>query len=135
MTTAHVLSIVVRHQPGHVLVSVIGEIDIATVPQLRGQLVALAAAGPALIVDLDQVSFIDAAGLGAVATAARQGAGHGTCVHVVCARRQVRRLFMITGLDRHILLTRTLAEAINAIPRPEHHSQRASPHPAGRPGT
>ena len=39
------LIIGVRHQPDHVLVTVAGEIDIATAPQLRDRLAALAASG------------------------------------------------------------------------------------------
>ena len=46
------------------LVTVAGEVDIATVPRLREQLFALAAGGRPLIADLDRVSFIDAAGSG-----------------------------------------------------------------------
>jgi hypothetical protein len=39
------LTIGVRYHVGHVLITVAGEIDLATVPQLRGQLTLLAAGG------------------------------------------------------------------------------------------
>jgi anti-sigma B factor antagonist len=66
------LTVEVRHEPGHMLlVTVAGEVDIATVPRLRERLAALAASGRPLIVDLDRVTFIDAAGLGVLAGAAR----------------------------------------------------------------
>ena len=107
-----VLTIRVRHKPKYVLVAVAGEIDIATVAGLRERLVALAAGGRPLVVDLDQVSFIDAAGLGALVGAAKRAAEHGVGLHVVCARQQIRRLFRVTGLDRSIPLARTLAEAL-----------------------
>lgn len=109
------LTIRVRHAPNYVLVAVAGEVDIATVAGLRERLVALAAGSRPLVTDLDQVSFIDAAGLGALAGAARLAAGHGSSLHVVCARQQVRRLFRITGLDRSIPLARTLAEALQIM--------------------
>ena len=64
----------VRRDPAYVLVTVAGEIDIATVPALHERLTLLAATGRAVVVDLDQVTFIDAAGLGALAGAARQAA-------------------------------------------------------------
>ena len=54
-------------ESGHVLVTVAGEVDIATVPQLRERLAAPTASGRPLIVDLDPVTFIDAAGLGVLA--------------------------------------------------------------------
>ena len=109
------LTIRIRHTPKYVLVAVAGEIDIATVAGLRERLVALAARGRPLVTDLDQVGFIDAAGLGALVGAARLAAEHGGGLHVVCARQQVRRLFRITGLDHSIPLARTLAEALQIM--------------------
>ena len=60
------------------LVTVAGEVDIATVAQLRESLRALVAGGRRVVADLDQVSFIDAAGLGVLAGAAGLAAAHGT---------------------------------------------------------
>jgi len=59
----HGLTVEVRQEPGHLLVTVAGEIDIATVPQLQERLAEPAASGQPLIVDLDRVTFIDASGL------------------------------------------------------------------------
>jgi anti-sigma B factor antagonist len=109
------LTIQVRREPAYVVVTVAGEVDIATVARLRERLVALAAGGLPLVADLDQVSFIDATGLGALAAAARRAAAHGASLHVVCARPQTRRLFRVTGLDRQIPLARDLAEALRAL--------------------
>ena len=58
------LTVEIRDEPGHVLITVAGEVDIATVPQLQERLAASAASGRPLIVDLDLVTFIDAAGPG-----------------------------------------------------------------------
>jgi anti-sigma B factor antagonist len=110
-----VLTIRVRRKPGYAIVTVAGEIDIATVARLRERLSGLAASGRPLIADLDQVSFIDAAGLGALVGAARRAAAHGASLHVVCARRQIRRLFRLTGLDRQIPLASTLSEALESL--------------------
>jgi anti-sigma B factor antagonist len=90
----------VCREPRHELVSVAGEMDIATVHQLHDWLAGLAAGGRPLIVDLDRVTFIDAAGLRVLATATSRAAAHGASLPVVCARHQVRRLSTITGLDR-----------------------------------
>ncbi len=108
------LTIRVQEEGGHVIVAVAGEIDIATVAQLREHLYVLAASGRQVVADLDQVGFIDAAGLGALVGAARRAAEHGARLQVVCARPQIRRLFELTGLDNHIPLPRTLAEALQA---------------------
>src|SRR5436189_5493381 len=88
-----VLTVLVRHEPDYVLVTVAGEVDFASAAGLRERLFTLASAGRPLVVDLARVSFIDAAGLGVLAGAARQAAAHGASLRVVCARRQVRRLF------------------------------------------
>ncbi len=105
------LTVEVRYGPRYVLVTVAGEMDIATVHQLHDWLGALAGGGRPLIVDLDRVTFIDAAGLRVLAGAASQAAAHGVSLTVVCVHHQVWRLFAITGLDRRIPLARTMTQA------------------------
>jgi anti-sigma B factor antagonist len=109
------LAIAVHRQLGHVLVTVVGEIDIATAPQLRAQLAGLAGTGQRVIVDLGQVRFSDAAGLGVLAGAAGRAAASGGSLLLAAARPQLRRLLAITGLDRHIPVTATVAEARAAL--------------------
>ena len=106
------LTILVRHEPGYVLVTVAGEVDFASAAGLRERLVTLAAAGRPLVADLDRVSFIDAAGLGALAGAARHATTHGSSLRVVCGRRRVRRLFGLAQLDQVVPLAASLAEIL-----------------------
>jgi anti-sigma B factor antagonist len=112
---AKVMTIRARREPGYVVVTVVGEVDIATVARLRERLSALAVSGVPLVADLDQVSFIDATGLGALARAARDAAAQGVALYVVCDRPQTRRLFRVTGLDRQIPLARDLAEVLRTL--------------------
>jgi anti-sigma B factor antagonist len=119
------LIIGVRAEPGYVIITAAGEIDIFTVARLREELFTLAGDGRPLIADLDRVTFLGAAGLGALAGAARRAAARGASLHVVCARPQTRQLLQLTGLDRTLRLARTRAEAIQALP--------AAPDPAARP--
>ena len=112
---AKALTIRARREPGCVVVTIAGEVDIATVARLRERLSALAAGGVPLVADLDQVSFIDATGLGALAGAAREAAAQGVSMYVVCDRAQTRRLFRVTGLDRQIPLARDLAEVLQTL--------------------
>ena len=112
---ARVMTIRARREPGYVFVTVSGEVDIATVARLRERLSALAVSGVPLVADLDQVSFIDATGLGALARAARDAAAQGVSLYVVCDRPQTRRLFRVTGLDRQIPLARDLAEVLHTL--------------------
>jgi anti-sigma B factor antagonist len=109
------LTVRVRREPGYVLITVAGEVDYASVAGLRVRLFRLAATGLPLVADLDRVSFIDAAGLGALAGAARRAAAAGTSLRVVCARPRIRRLFHVTGLDQAIPSAGTLDEALGML--------------------
>ena len=71
------LTIEVRHEQGYAIVAVAGEIDISTVTGLRECLFELAASGRPLLVDLDQVTFIDSAGLSVLVGTAKRAAAHG----------------------------------------------------------
>ena len=107
------LTIEAWHERGYPVVTVAGEIDIATATRLRERLFELAAGGRPLVAD--QVSFIDSAGLSALVGAAKRAAAHGGSLHVVCARPRVRQLFRLTGLDRRLPPARTPDEALDAL--------------------
>ncbi len=110
------LVIGVRHEPGYVLLTAAGDIDIFTVARLREDLLTLADSGQPVIADLDRVTFLGAAGLGALAGAARRAAARGTSLHVACARPQTRQLIQLTGLERTLRLARTRDDALRALP-------------------
>ena len=112
------LTIEVRHEQGYAIVTPAGEIDISTVTLLRERLFELVASRRPLVADLDQVSFIDSAGLSALVGAANRAAAHGTCLHVVCARPKILKLFRLTGLDLRLPPAPTLDEAL-AGPGPQ----------------
>src|SRR5437588_3330386 len=109
------LTIEARQERGYPVVTVAGEIDIATATRLRERLLELAASGRPLVADLDQVRFIDSAGLAALVGAANRAAAHGGSLHVVCSRPKVRQLFRLAGLDRRLPPARTLDEALDAV--------------------
>jgi anti-sigma B factor antagonist len=120
LDTDQALTFWMRREPTYVLVTVAGQVDIATAPDLHERLSALVADGTTVVADLDQVSFIDAAGLGVLARVARQAAARGTSLHVVCGRHRTRRLFRLTAMDRTVPLSGSLAEALQAreVPAP-----------------
>jgi anti-anti-sigma regulatory factor len=68
------LAVRAEHQRGHTIVTVAGDIDSTTAPQLRECLHKLAACGRPLVVDMDAVTFLGAAGLRVLATAASRAA-------------------------------------------------------------
>ena len=106
------LDIEVRNELGVVIAAVTGEIDISNVARLRERLYELADNGGTLIVDLNRVTFIDSAGLGALVGTAQRAAEHGGSLLAVCAQPQPRRLLWMTGVDKRIPLAATVAGAL-----------------------
>jgi anti-sigma B factor antagonist len=128
------LAIEVRQEPGCTTVTAAGEIDISTVTRLRERLFEAAASGHPLVVDLNQVSFIDSVGLALLVGTANRAAAHGGSLRVACARPKIRQLLHLTGLDRRIPLAHTLDEALQAraaTPTNRHSDLPASPLPLG----
>jgi anti-sigma B factor antagonist len=106
------LTIAVRRERGCSIVAVTGEIDISTVAGLRERLYELAESGQQLIVDLDQVTFIDSAGLGALVGTSRRTAENGGSLRAVCKNPQTLKLLWLTGVDRRIALEESLDGAL-----------------------
>ena len=106
------LDITIRRERGVVIAAVTGGVDIFTVALLRECLFELADSGRTLIVDLNRVTFIDSAGLGALVGTARRAAENGGSLYAVCAQPQPRRLLWLTGVDKRIPLAATVAGAL-----------------------
>jgi anti-sigma B factor antagonist len=97
------------------IVHVIGEVDMATAPELRRALVAASAGRPpAIVVDLTAVGFLDSSGIGVLAGAYRQLQAHGGQLHVATSSPLIVRLFEITHTDRAFRVVPTLAEAVGS---------------------
>lgn len=95
------------------VVRVGGEIDVYTSPTLKAALVeATGGSSGDVIVDLDQVGFIDSSGLGVLVGALRRAREAGGDLRVVSARPSVEKIFHITGLDRVFALYGTVDEAL-----------------------
>ncbi|GAA0814628.1 hypothetical protein Sya03_43200 [Spirilliplanes yamanashiensis] len=81
------------------VLGVAGEVDLATVDELvaamRRCLTDDRVSG--LVVRLDEVTFLDCAGISALLTARRAALGTGRRFHVAGARGQVRRVLCLTG--------------------------------------
>ena len=98
------------------VVSVAGELDIATAGRLSDELDRTADRGARrVIVDLVGLTFIDSVALGVLTEEARRlRADGGTCV-VVSQDPRILRVFEITGLDRIFRIERSLAEAVDGV--------------------
>jgi anti-sigma B factor antagonist len=95
---------------GRTLVSVAGELDMLTAPQLRGTLLGcLETPGADVLVDLDLVDFLASTGLGVLVEAMQHGEGSGGSVRIICSNRTVLRPLELTGLDQVFTIFPSLA--------------------------
>lgn len=93
------LSTQVEHRNGWVVVTVRGQLDVATAPDLRQLLVEAAFSdGHGLVVDLDGLEFIDSMGLGVLLGALKRARTHGTSFALVYTRERILRLLELTQL-------------------------------------
>lgn len=86
--------------PLGVLLTLGGELDLATVPRLQEQLDRAVRGRGAVVIDLSGLRFIDSSGLHMLVRAERQLHASGGQLVLVRGPRAVRRVFELTGLDR-----------------------------------
>ena len=85
---------------GWAVLSLSGEIDIATAPRVRERLYAMLAEGrDKLIVDLDDVGFLDSTGLGVLVGVLKRVRTQGGELRLVCTQPRIVKVFEITRLD------------------------------------
>lgn len=94
---------------GWLILEADGELDLQCVGRLRA---LIAIAGSRLVLDLSRVTFMDASGLGVLAAAGQRARRLGGAVRLVGATRQVRRIVILTQLDRVLPMFDTMADAM-----------------------
>jgi anti-sigma B factor antagonist len=88
-----------RFRTDGVRLAVVGELDVATAPALADSVAVALDADRRVVLDLGRLTFIDAAGLGALVAAHRYAADRGAVLELVAVPARARRLFAITGLQ------------------------------------
>lgn len=95
------------------IVEVGGEVDVATAPRLREQLISLVGDGRyRIVVSLEAVDFIDSTGLGVLISGLKRVRTHGGEFAVVCDEPRIMKVFEITGLDTVFNVVPTLDDAL-----------------------
>ena len=95
------LSVDSRPAGGRTVVTVGGDIDVYTAPELRDRLVELVEAGHYhLVVDLEGVDFLDSTGLGVLVGALKRVRAHEGSLLLVCTQERLLKIFRITGLAK-----------------------------------
>lgn len=106
------LSFVTRDDHGWTIVTLTGEIDVATVPRLREHLAGACACEAGIIVDLTRVDFLDSAGLGVLVGALRRARARGRTLRLVCPCDRIRYVLTRTGLTKVFRIDETLHGAV-----------------------
>lgn len=99
-------------------ISVRGELDLSTAPELEGPLEeALESGEGSVLIDLSQCEFIDSTGIALIVRAwQRLESGENGRALVICSQNdQVRRVLEITGLELSIPVHMTRDEALAAL--------------------
>ena len=98
---------------GRPTLTVRGELDVATAPQLTEAADAVLAGSPsALVVDLTRTAFLDSSGARTLVVLARRAAAVGVLLHVVAPRgnRPVRLPLDLMELDSVVPIVNSAAE-------------------------
>jgi anti-sigma B factor antagonist len=100
---------------GWTVVAASGEIDVATAPELRDRLTELVEAGSTrLVVDLEDVAFIDSTGLGVLVGGVRRARAQDGDLRLVCTNSRILKVFQATGLDEVFTIGSTVDDAVAA---------------------
>ncbi len=95
------------------VVSVVGEVDVATAPDLRHRLnEPIDDGSPLLVVDLLGVTFIDSTGLGALIEALKHAQSNDATMRIVVSEPRILKVFKITGLTEVFEIRASREEAI-----------------------
>jgi anti-sigma B factor antagonist len=97
------------------VVDVQGEIDISTAPRLRELLIDLVSKGSyQLVVNLDEVGFLDSAGLGVLVGGLKRVRAHEGSLDLACPRERILKIFRIAGLTEVFGIYPAVDQAIAA---------------------
>ena len=103
----------VQVEERHAVVALAGEIDIATIGEVRALLdQAIALGAPRVTLDLAAVGFLDAGGIGVFVSAAERLRAIGGEFSVRAASAPAFRLFEATGLTQRLNVERPLTSAL-----------------------
>jgi len=98
------------------VVSLEGEVDLYTAPELKQELHRLVGEGAKrIVIDMTATTFIDSTTLGVLLSVVKRVRPEGGAVVLVCPDRNVKRIFEITLLDRVFTIVNTREEAFDAL--------------------
>jgi anti-anti-sigma factor len=105
----------VRIADGGAIAELSGDLDLASAPALREQLLGLVQPGASrLVLDLSRVTFCDASGLAVLVGASHRARVLGGFLRLAAISPPAARVLHITGLNRHLSIYPTVHAATAA---------------------
>jgi anti-sigma B factor antagonist len=109
------LSLETRQVGDRTVVTVGGEIDVYTAPKLRDKITELVNAGHhTLLVDMEQVEFLDSTGLGVLVGGLKKVRAQSGSMELICSQDRLLKIFRITGLAKVFTIHDSEASALGA---------------------
>jgi len=109
----------VRSKGGYTVVTISGELDIASAPVLREQLLGLLRPGASrIVIDLSGVTFCDASGLAVLVGASRRAGLLDGVLRLAASTPLTATVLRLTGLDSRFEIFATVPEAVGAPAHP-----------------
>jgi anti-sigma B factor antagonist len=93
----------------------LGEVDLHSAAALGEKLDSLIANDSKVVLDLDEVGFLDSTGLGVLVAARTNAVESGGDFVLVCTQPRILKLFSITGLQNVFLFHDSVAAAVAAL--------------------
>ncbi|NTV88993.1 MAG: STAS domain-containing protein [Clostridiales bacterium] len=88
-----------------IAVSITGEIDIYTAQILREKLYAIADSNKMdLKIECRELNYIDSTGLGIFVGVLKKTKSYGKNIHLIGLKENIKKLFLITGLDKLFII-------------------------------
>jgi anti-anti-sigma factor len=108
------------------LVTLTGELDLSTIPQLEGRLLEELDEHGSVVADLTRLTFIDSSGIGLLIKAHRAADNSAALHTVVSPGSQVERVFALAGIGKAIPIFVDRADAIAALTLPAELKERGA---------
>jgi anti-anti-sigma factor len=106
--------VITENEPqGHTVIKLCGELDIASAPHVREQLLAVLDRHrkPRLILDLSELEFMDSSGTAVLVNTERRARLLGCTLALASPQAAVSRVLRISGLDQHFLIFDSVSSA------------------------
>ena len=109
------LGVDTRQEGGWTILSLTGQLDVATAPRVRQSLIeAQYSAASRVVLDLSGVEFIDSMGLGVIIGGLKRARSHHGELVIVCDRERILHIFEITRIESIVRIVPTIGDALHA---------------------